>query len=85
MKICKILLLLYVNVTHPSQASRQQYIEELFGLIRLSIIPVADLIERVSNEDVINTNSRLASLICLNFTNHKNFDEFNCFVWVFKQ
>ena len=40
------------------QGSRQQYIEELFGLIRLSIIPVADLIERVSNEDVINTNSK---------------------------
>ncbi|XP_063680523.1 kelch-like protein 20 isoform X3 [Bolinopsis microptera] len=42
---------------------RQQYIEELFGLIRLSIIPVADLIERVSNEDVINTNSKCRDML----------------------
>lgn len=45
------------------KASRQQYIEELFGLIRLSIIPVADLIERVSNEDVINTNSKCRDML----------------------
>ncbi|KAL5262132.1 hypothetical protein ACHWQZ_G007733 [Mnemiopsis leidyi] len=45
------------------KASRQQYIEELFGLIRLSIIPVADLIERVSNEDVINTNTKCRDML----------------------
>eukprot|EP00116_Pleurobrachia_bachei_P002270 sb/3462532/ len=52
------------SMTQPrARWSRQHFIEDLFGLIRLSIIPVADLIERVSNEDVINTNTKCRDML----------------------